>query len=180
VRYPLLLLLLGACASSIDVKTSGDPDADFGGRETYAWGARPQLDPGFDAEFLDRTVREAVDRELAARGFRLVASGDADFVVSYSAVLQHRVTRADEEDPATAGYYEREPKDRLRITEDAGEDVAIHEYTEGRIILDMIDPEAQTVLWRGKASDEVFAKDLRLKRRQRIVAAITKMLREFP
>ena len=125
-------------------------------------------------------MRETVDRELAARGFRRVETGAPDFVVSYSAVLQRKVTRADEEDEATAGYYEREPKDRPRITENRGEAVEVHEYTEGRLILDMIDPESQTLLWRGKASDEVFAKDLRLKRRQRVVAAIDRMLKEFP
>jgi hypothetical protein len=179
-RTAFLLLLLGACASSIDVKTSGDPDADFSGLETYAWGDRPLLDPGFDAEFVDGIVRGTVDRELAARGFRLVSTGDPDFVVSYSAVLQRKVTRADEEDAATAGYYEREQRDRLRITEKSEEQVDVHEYTEGRLILDMVDPGTHTLLWRGKASDEVFAKDLKLKRRQRVVAALTKMLQELP
>src|SRR5688500_14789808 len=56
----------GGGGSNMSVYFDSDPSARFGNLTTYAW--LPRATPPPDAE-VDSLVRDAVDRELAARGY---------------------------------------------------------------------------------------------------------------
>ena len=65
-----------------------DQKASFAGMKTYAWYEAPgfQIPHGdsiIDGQFIDRTVRQAVDDSLAKRGFQKVPEAQASMLVSY-------------------------------------------------------------------------------------------------
>lgn len=64
-----------------------DPEASFTGLKSYAWFDDPKsVMPGgnaiVDGQFIDRSVRQAVEAELARKGFTKVEK-DASFYVAY-------------------------------------------------------------------------------------------------
>jgi uncharacterized protein DUF4136 len=65
-----------------------DPAASFSGMKTYAWYEPPGFqvphgDSIIDGQFIDRTVRGAVDEALAKQGFQKVDGPNASMYVSY-------------------------------------------------------------------------------------------------
>lgn len=86
----MVLLLAAASASTqtttpkYGVKVTVDKATDFGALKTYAWDRGPGWrapDPAVDAQIV-----AAVDRQLAALGFRQVTTGAGDVDVVYAAL----------------------------------------------------------------------------------------------
>jgi hypothetical protein len=89
---PLLLLTwsaLAACRGTHPEPVyAWDKAASFSAMKTYAWYDPPgfQIPHGdsiIDGQFIDRTVRQAVDESLAKRGFQRVDDANASMYVSY-------------------------------------------------------------------------------------------------
>lgn len=84
---PGVILVTAACAwNDVGVSTSFDPLSQFPTTATYSWDLAASSMP--DDERLDRldftgTMREAVDEAFTERGYKPVASGDADYRLSY-------------------------------------------------------------------------------------------------
>jgi len=83
------VLVSAGCAGTHPApRVAWDPKADLAAPKTFAWDHRrdlrlPHGDSIVDGEFLDRRIRAAVDRELAARGYTAAGGGAADLLVSY-------------------------------------------------------------------------------------------------
>jgi len=93
-RSRLLLFLLAltigsACRGTHPAPVyAWDQAASFSGMKTYAWYDAPGFkmphgDSIIDGQFIDRTVRQAVDEALAKRGFQKVDEAKASMYVSY-------------------------------------------------------------------------------------------------
>jgi hypothetical protein len=102
VTVAALLGLALACAGTHPApRFAQDPNADLSPPRTYAWGDRPGLrkphgDSIVDGAFLDKRIRDAVERELAAHGYRPAPPGQPpDLLVSYQ-TGQDGVGSADE------------------------------------------------------------------------------------
>jgi hypothetical protein len=89
---PLLLLALatlGACRGTHPAPVyAWDQKASFAGMKTYAWYDPPGFEPPhgdsiIDGQFIDRTVRKAVDDALAKKGFQKADAAQASMLVSY-------------------------------------------------------------------------------------------------
>lgn len=84
-RLLLLIPALLASATVLEaakVRTQFDPKADFSTFHTYRW----QVAEGPGSPELDGPVRAAANKELAARGLKLVGEGEkADLVLAYNA-----------------------------------------------------------------------------------------------
>jgi len=81
-------LLLTSCAGKPSFQFASDPAARFDSLKTFAW----YEDPSFvvprggsvvDGQFIDRSIRDAVDGDLMKKGFTKAPSGKADFSVAY-------------------------------------------------------------------------------------------------
>jgi len=90
-RLPAIVLFLCA-AHAVAQKTPSrdvayDPGASFAGLRSYAWfddpkWVMPKGNAVVDGQFVDRTVRAAVNANLGRKGFEKV-EGDSSFYVSY-------------------------------------------------------------------------------------------------
>ncbi len=91
-KHVLTLLLclaaqsLGCASSGVDTSTTFDPLTRFPARASYLWDdAASKLpdDPRFNQMETDSLIRQAANEEFAARGYRLAASGTANYRLSY-------------------------------------------------------------------------------------------------
>ncbi len=163
--------LLGACAT-VHAGADFDPNVRLDQYRTYDWGGGDSLpvgDPRLDQNpFFDSRVRAAVELELAARGLKRVTTSP-DLLVHYHASVRQRVDviRADE----GRGYSS--PRD--------GKSDMVIEYEEGTLIVDVAEPKAKAILWRGWSQTDVggLIENPR-EMEKRIRESVRLMMKKFP
>ena len=145
------LTLLVSCAP-LRVRTDFDPDVDFSSYRSYAWLERPEGarrggegdgNPFAYNSLLDKRVRQAVDRELAARGFQRSESGAVDFRLNYHVILKDKLVAS----ASDFGAFHHHPHGDFF----GGVDVQVMQFQEGTFVLDVIDGERDQLAWRGWA-----------------------------
>ena len=168
------LLSFVAC-SGIQVTTDYDPQTQFGDLKSYAWLAnarKPSDDPRLHNSLVDGRVREAVDRELAAKGYTKTGASSANFLVTYYLGLESKIdihTIHSSYGYGYRGWYGG-----------MGTETMVDQYDEGSLILDVLDPKGSDLLWRGTGSARVSTSNTPEKREQRINDAVAKILATFP
>jgi hypothetical protein len=163
----LALALAALGCSTVSVTTDYDPEADFGSYRTFAWiKAKPKLRPrrAMDAALMDKRIRSAVEGELLSKGYTR-ATGRPDFLIAYHVGAENKV------DVDHYGYRYGS-RGRWR-----GHRVEVRRYKEGTLILDIVDPGMNQLVWRGTGSGNVYhPSDFERK----IVEAVREILEEFP
>ncbi len=170
----LITLALAGCAAHVAVTAEYDRSANFAGLHTYAWrpGAQQGVgDPRFDSTLLDTRVRAAIDRVLASKRYQKATPGTAvDFLVGYHAVVRQKTTF--ETVNRWYGY---------RVGVRAGwPQTSVHDYDEGTLLIDIIDPATMDLLWRGTGTGVVDPQASPEKRERRINDAVDAILAHFP
>lgn len=172
--YVLAAAFLAAPALALDVKTDHDREADFSNRKTYAWKAGTEA----PNPLTEQKVHMAVEAALRAKGLQKIeATGDAKpdiWVVTHStATMESRI------DVTSFGYgggwawngwYSWGPS----------ADVKIRDTTTGMLLVDILDGQKATLIWRGIASDTIRDLPDPDKLAKTIDKAVRKMFSEFP
>lgn len=173
----MLMVGAAACAHSYDVHTVQSPDASVTGLRTFRVLPVPpardgragagSYDPMVDNSITNRALRATIAEAFAARGY-LASENQPDFVVAVyaSATEALDVTRWDYGYPHWPRGGPPWP----------GEQVV--SYTEGTVIVDVVDPRSRELIWRGSGSarmSEDPAEDT--KELERVAKAI---VRRFP
>ena len=163
-----LMASITAC-STIAVETRYEPSVDFSRFKTYNW--MPESEPSGNlqetiaAGRVGNLIVPAVERELAARGYeKEKRTGEKpDFFVAYRARADEKVV------PRVVTYSCSENI--------CGQGINYERYREGTLVLDIIKPDSNQVVWRGKAVSVIGDPS---KRQQAIEAAVRKILKNFP
>ncbi len=175
-----LWLALGACETPISVETDVDPEADFGRFESYAWISPDPLIPQVDgvregplvSPIDDKRVRNAVDSQLATRGWTKVDDVEqADLVVSYGIGAEEKTEIYETAASVGFGYGYRYGGWY------AGSRVQSRHYTEGTLALEFFDRRTKQAAGVGWASQRVTKST---ERRTVIELAVEKILLDFP
>ena len=164
----IVAAFLGGC-STIQVTTEYDRSARFDGLSSYAWAPQSETertDPLLIGTPLDSRIRTAVDVELAKRGYRPVAGGTPDFLVAYHAALARKIDLSSMRRGAGRRVGYADPMTRT--------------YDEGTLLIDVLEPGSQRLLWRGVGRAEVHRISDPAKREQRLREAVAKILERFP
>lgn len=177
----MLLLGLALVASigcqSIAVSTDWDTSRDFSQYKSYAWLPEPPDEPAESARLhnalIDSRVREAVNSQLASKGFRYSSIEGADMLVTYYLGLE---TKIDIDTVYTSYGYGY----RGWYGAPVGSQTRVRQYEEGSLLLDILEPKTKALLWRGSASTRVGRSSSPEKSRKTINAAVEKMLKKFP
>ena len=139
-RFLLLVfvaLAITTLAFCREIITDYDHHVDFAQYKTYSWGKIETSNPLWN----DR-VREAVDRELAKKGWTEVAS-DGDVTIMVIGTTRER--------PTLRTFYDGFPGWHWG---GFGEAVTyVGHYEIGTLIVDMFDSRSKKLIWRGSASD---------------------------
>jgi hypothetical protein len=177
-----LALAVAGC-SSLKVKTDYDPNVDFARYNTYAWLKPPVkdgasespveelVDPFARNSLLDKRVRSAVEKELAARGYQKASDGSGHFRVAYHVILKDKTRVRTNPGVYYGGYY-----DRGHYGASYG-GASSYDYQEGTLLIDVIDARSDSIAWRGWAigtNKEGYYSE------KQVAKAAHKILEKFP
>lgn len=169
----MVALALGAC-STMKVSTTAMPGAAqrLEGARTYAW--LNEHERAQRNTFTKQIVQQAVDRELALKGYeRVESSENPGFVLGWYTTSRD-VTEVD------PGYYYGGYGYPWGPYGGAWGPADVRSYTEGTFILDVVAPAGDRILWRGDAQANLGENPSSAEAQEKINEAARKMLAEFP
>ncbi len=155
VAVVALSLVVGSC-SSTRYFVDSDTRNDFSGYSTYAWFqlASPpdEAKPPTEANtILTRRIRWAIDGALVGKGLKSAEVGDADFLVTYSLVLQSKMVMYSTGWSMPMGGWGWGGWGWGAGW--SGGRSSMETYTEGTIVVDVLDTKTRTLVWRGIAEN---------------------------
>ena len=174
---PLALGILAGC-TPFTVKYDYDSHANYTAYKTYDWYAASKRAQGkadgVENPIMDRRVRSAVERQLAAQGFKTEKTGEPDFLVTYYPVY-HRGT-VYTTTGIGSGWGWRRPWGygvSTQFTE-------ARNYREGSIILEIVDNKTNQLIWQAVAEGALTGLEDPQDADEQVDLAVKKMLSRFP
>ena len=164
----LTILSVAACAV-VTVNSYTNGAFEIGRYHTYTWGPADTFgtgDPRLDNNpFFEDRVRQQVERQLGARGFEKTTAAP-DLLVHYHASVTQKINTR-----------ELDRGNARCSTEDCRPEV----YDAGTLVVDLMDPRADVLLWRGWAEGAVDGViDNQTWLEERIDDAVLRILRRLP
>ena len=165
------LLILGACSSEIRVSTDFDPDYDLNKYSSFGWLKTANIEleqnPLYYNELNDKRIKSAVQEQLKRKGYMLLEA-KPDLIVHYHIIVddQSIVTT----DPF--GYFYSPYWTHLQTT--------IRQYREGTLIVDIMDPKTNNLIWRGYAVSPIEEVYTSSKIDSLVKIAVAKIFKKFP
>jgi hypothetical protein len=176
---PAAILALTACAS-VDVRTVTSPDANLGALRTFNVMSNPKPSPPYVQSTNDpmlvnsisnRALRTDLVKGFENRGY--VLADNPDFAVAYYASTRQKldVTYWDYGYPFYPEWWDGAP-------DFAPYDPTVSQYTEGTVIVDVINPDTKELLWRGRGVATVSDEEAQYE--QDLWKTVTAILEKFP
>jgi hypothetical protein len=159
--------LLGTITFAQSINYDFDKSANFKAFRTYTW-VRGAAVP--DALTNQRIVG-AINAQLAARGLRLVErQANPDLLIAYHAAF--------DADLQISGFGSG--WGGFRFPGSYSGTVRANEIVTGTLIVDMVDADTRTIVWRGTATKEIDPKAKPEQRDKNINRAAAKLLKNYP
>jgi hypothetical protein len=183
----IALTLLGmlGCAPSVSVNYDYDKNVDFKALNKFAWLAAPATASGSletvirSNTILDSRIKAAVNDQMALKGYLLAPdSTQADLLLTYHVGTKDKVdvTNWGYGYGSYGGWYGYGGYGGYG----GGGGVDVYQYTEGTLILDIVDVNSRNLVWRGSAQGTLDPNASTEKREQRIKDAVAKMMANYP
>jgi hypothetical protein len=161
-----IVLIFATASLAQQVKTDYDREANFNQYKTYSW-EKVQTQ---DSLWVDR-IKEAVNTDLAAKGWTPVQSGGDISVVAIE-TTQNQQTLDTFYDGFGGGW-------RWRGFGGFGDSkTTVETYNVGTLVVDLFDPKTKKLIWRGSASDALSNKSD--KNIRNLDKGVQKMFDHFP
>ena len=174
--FAAFLCAFGSGCESISTKTDYDSNFSFSGYHTFSWISKsplvsksPEVSP-----LTEGRIEKAVMTVLSQKGFRFVDDpAKADFVLAFTvgARQQVRVTS----NPYAAGYG----MGPYMWGGPYYQNIDVHEFTEGRLAIDIFDVKQRQPVWHGHATKSISSSDQK-NRDELINKAVAAILKSFP
>ena len=142
-------IVLVGC-SSLNVNTDYDQSFDFSKLKKFRFASDEEAsktDMLAKNPFLKNRIRESVKNELVKKGYQFIEGGGADFVVNLMVGKEEKTSVSSTPTVSYGygygywgGYY-------------GGSSVTVTNYTEGTLIIDLIDTGKNQLVWRGVITD---------------------------
>ncbi len=186
------LLLLAGCGTDISVGSDFDSNVDFSTFRSYRWHEGNEFNLTSQrylaSNLADERIRRNVDQELSSKGIRLRDNGPVDFLVNYSVVT------ADRTDIDTFNTYEGYapgwtpgityaglgPYRYGHVLGTLETETRYSLVTQGTLVIDVIHPIDETLLWRGIAEGKLDPEMNQGEREALISEAVSRLMDGFP
>jgi hypothetical protein len=139
------VLAMAGCGQAISADYN--PSTQFSQYRTFAMVSRPD---SASQQLLDDRVRGAVAGELAAKGLTRTDREHADLFVGYG-IVDHTYTAVEETDWPWVAYGWRFYRFGVAWPMDAEQEIT--NYTDGTVVVSLVDARTHRVVWRGQADD---------------------------
>jgi hypothetical protein len=158
-----ILCMFASVSHAQTVQADFDRSFDFSRLKTFNFSLqrRGAGDPLAKDSLNDGRIKAALESKLAASGYRRETAQRADFAVAYYVMAKDKLDVQD---------YSFGPRRWL-----GGRDIRVDQYTEGTLIVDLIDVNTKQLIWRGRASGAVELKNMDKK----IDKAVEKLVKQF-
>ncbi len=175
----IAFLVFSYGCSSVQVHSDFDPDAEFSTIRTYSW-KKVQV-PGdslADNPLLYKRIALSIDKYLQGRGYSLTDQASADVLVAIHAGLKEKMRVTDWGGPR--GYYRDPLYDSWWGGGAYGGRVDVSYYTEGTLVIDIVDRKQEELIWRGLGTGIVSPQSSQEKTGETIEEYVQKILNQFP
>ena len=174
-----LLLVLAACSSGPTIKSDYDPSVDFTQYKTYNFFKPMGIENPNYSSLLGQMFRQAISKEMEARGYTL--SPDPDLLMNVSAQLEDKTKVTTYSDPYYGGYYGY----RAGFYDPwygygGGTRTHVSQYTEGTVNIDMVDANQKRMVWEGVAIGRVDEDKTNEEVRASINSGVAEMFANYP
>lgn len=171
-------VVLNAC-SGVPVSTDYDPDWHLSLPASFAWMPRPHrqtADPLVDNDLVANRVHRAVSEQLEAKGLNEAASQQqADLLVTYHIGEEERLDINSFR--SNYGYY---PCWHCFGYPGFDSDIWVTQYTEGKLVIDLVDAKSKQLVWRGVAKRRLPSFNTPAERDAYIRETVTAIFKNFP
>lgn len=185
----LMVYLISACSSPLNITTDYDDTVNFSQLKKYAWHAHNEHNHAskkyLNNELVDKRIRLNIEQQLAEKGF-VLQDGKADFLVNYT------VTIEDKTDIRSYNTYNGySPGFRygmgvgtygsgVSIGYSSGASPQVTYYQQGILVIDMVDPNTETLIWRGMADGRLPKNQTQEDISEMVQRVVMKTLSNFP
>lgn len=168
--------------TTIDVSTDYALEQDFSQYRVYQWHPdgitqNAALD-AMGGDIFAARIKRVTEETLAARGMR--QGPDPDFYVNYSVITEERVSINTYNTYGGYGpgwgYYGY----GYGAWGVGGSQTLVNYYTEGAIVIDVVDAASNQLVWRGTADSVLDPSLSPIKKEQELRQALSKMFENFP
>lgn len=173
----VLLLLMAAGCSGIQVSQDYDIQRQFPDMQAYAWKAAENKSSDDFREnnpLLHKRFRENIDRVLTKKGY--AQKSNPDFRVDYTYAIKTRIRSQ----PVTTGfgfgagpYYHY---GGIHIISAPN----VYDYDVGMLAIDVYDAGSDTLLWRGMGSEQIASHPTPQKISEMVTRLVEAILEQFP
>jgi hypothetical protein len=179
---PALVLAFVTCSVTFaqDVRTNYMPGTDFSKYHTYKWVDEVQGVPsvgGQPDQILDTQVKQAIDSQMAAKGFTKVADGDKpDLLLGYQLMID-REKEINGFGNSWGGWGGWGPWGGSSFGSFSANTSTIN---IGTFVIGMYDPAVKKLVWIGGAQHEIEPSKKPEKNQERLNKGAQKLLKDFP
>ena len=158
----MLLGLLAVTANAQTVQTDYDRSFRFSDLKTFSFVAqrRGATDPLANDSLNDGRIRTAMESQLIGNWFKMETE-KPDFVIAYYVTTKNKLNVQD--------YGYGPPRWFGR------RDIHVDQYSEGTLMVDLVDTNTNQVIWRGRASGTLELKGVDKK----ISKSVEKLVKQF-
>jgi Domain of unknown function (DUF4136) len=177
-----ILIALMGCAPPSNVQVADDLTVRMTDLKTYAWAPAmpPSGDPRLDDENLAASIRDAVSRQLKARGY-VPQAAHADFWVRYQIALENKREVRRVTQPFGQGPTASQPFGQgLDWFQSGFSETFERQYDAISLRLDMLHPTTGQRLWHGTAPAEIRLSARPEQQDTQIDRAVQRLLARFP
>jgi len=177
----LLALSLGltACESGPKLRANTDPAANFAQYKSYTFPEKTGTDRDGVSTPLTSYFKEAVRREMDARGYQFVESGDADLLVNFHANARENVDVRSTPAPYYGGGYYGYRGGMYGGWYGGGSEVETVRYKVGTANLDVVDARQRKLVWEGVAEGKLSDKVMK-DPRAAVSLVVTELFKQYP
>jgi len=174
------VLLLAACASGPAIESDYDHTVDFSQFKTYGFYNPLGIENPNYSSIYGSVFRDAIGKELDARGYR--QSDNPDLLINVSARLQDKTRVTTTSDPYMSGGYYGYRRGHYGAWGGYGYGTTTHvsNYTEGTVNVDMVDRAQKRMVWEGVAVGRLKENKTNEETRANIYSGIQDMFSTYP
>jgi hypothetical protein len=172
------ILLAAAAALGQDVRYNFDKNTDFSRFKSYEWVILKDAPTAND--LVAKQVKEAVDKELAAKGLSKIDDDSASLFIGYQAGVgqEKEFTSFSSDWGYGVGWYRGgwyAPGGGMSTTTGSTSTIYV-----GQLAVDMYDSANRDLVWRGVASKTLDPKAKPEKQQKNLAKAVKKLLKNYP
>ena len=165
----MISLWVFAGCSSLRVNVDYDPDYDFQAQKSFAIAYYNK--EGEDTLFNDRLIR-ALEVDLQSKGYTKSVKEEADLIVTFHTNVENKVSI--DTDYQMIGYARYGYGGGMVAT------TRTYNYQKGTLIIDLLNPKDEKIVWRGTATDILKEHKTPQERIEYLNKVVEKTMASFP